>query len=343
MDGPRLKAAPRLYALLPIPALLFTVFGVRIFSPPPGTGPLRPIQSIPLRGVSGRLDHMAIDVPRQRLFVAALASNSILVINLRTGQVTQTLRGFHEPQGVCFVAQTNRLFVTNGGDGTCVVLDGSSYRTVGTARLGSDADNAHYEADANQVYVGYGSGALGVLDAVTGKALRSISLPEHPEGFQLDLSGPRIYVNLPRVGEVAVVDRDSRRVIESWPLEGKPGNFPLALDGMKRRLFVGCRHPAMVLIYDCATGKRLASVPIHDDVDNLFFDGARRRLYAACGAGYVDVLVPKGEQDYEPSAMIATAPGARTALFAPVLSRLYVALPRSGNRGAEIRVFQITP
>jgi len=343
MDDLRLKRATRLYAFLPIPALLFTVFGVRVFSPPPGTGPLRPIQSIALPGIAGRLDHMSIDVPRQRLFVAAFGANSVLVINLRTGQVTQTLRGFHGPQGVCFVAQTNRLFVTNGEDGTCVVLDGSTFRPVGTARLGSDADNVHYDADANHVYVGYGSGALGVLHGSSGKVLQSIPLPEHPEGFQLDLSGPRIYVNLPQAGEVAVVDREARRVIEHWPTEGKPDNFPLALDGMRRRLFVGCRHPAMVQIYDCQTGKRLASVPIHDDVDNLYFDGARRRLYAACGAGFVDVLTPKGEQDYEPSAMIATAPGARTALFVPVLSRLYVALPQRGNRGAEVRVFQVTP
>jgi hypothetical protein len=47
---------------------------------------LRLVQTIPLPGVSGRLDHMAIDLEKKRLFVAAVANGSLEVVDLDAGR-----------------------------------------------------------------------------------------------------------------------------------------------------------------------------------------------------------------------------------------------------------------
>jgi len=330
------------FAMLPIPALLISIFGLRIGGAPPGTGPVKLIQSIPIP-VTGRIDHMGIDVGRQRLFVAALGSNEVLVLNLRTGQLLQTLRDFDEPQSVYYVAQTNRLFVSDGGDGTCVVLDGANYNRLAITGFGEDADNIRYDADANEVYVGYGSGGLGVLDGASGSVQRRVLLPVHPEAFELEPDSKRIFVNLPHDGAITVTDRDGQRPVDTWALESAWDNYPMALDASQHRLYVGCRKPAAVLVYDTHNGRRVASVPIHGDVDDLFYDSARRHLYVACGAGFLDVIEPQGAEAFARTASIATAPGARTALYVPVLARLYLAVPAHGTQKAEVRVYQVLP
>jgi len=329
-------------AMLPIPALLISIFGLRIGGAPPGAGPVKLIQSIPIP-VTGRIDHMAIDIGRQRLFVAALGSNQVLVLNLRTGQLLETLDNFAAPQGVYFVQQTNRLFVSNSGDGTCVVMDGANYNRLAIAGFGADADNIRYDADDNQIYVGFGAGGLGVLDGETGSLERQLSLGSHPEAFELEVDSRRVFVNLPQNGAIMVTDRDAGRSKESWRLEGAAENYPMALDAERHQLYIGCRRPATILVYDTHTGRQIANAPAHGDVDDLYYDASRRRLYAACGAGFLDVIESKGPHTFVRTASIPTAQGARTALYVPVLARLYLAVPASGNQKAEVRVYQVLP
>ena len=340
---PRTASARTLLGMLPITVLLISIFGVRVFGGnPPGSGPVHLVQSIPIPA-TGRIDHMAIDVGRQRLFVAALGSNQVLVLNLRTGQLLQTIDNFAAPQGVYFVQQTNRLFVSNSGDGTCVVLDGASYRRLAVTNFRADADNIRYDADANQIYVGFGSGGLGVLDGESGSLERQIPLSSHPEAFELELDSRRVFVNLPQNGSIVVTDRDAGPSTESWKVEGAAENYPMALDAARHQLYVGCRRPTTILIYDTHTGRPIANAPVHGDLDDLYYDAARRRLYAACGAGFLDVIESKGPRNFVRTASIPTAQGARTALYVPVLARLYLAVPARGAQKAEVRVYQVLP
>src|SRR5574341_1032936 len=123
--------------------------------------PLRLGQTIPLPDVEGRIDHMAIDVRGQRLFIAALGNNSVEVLDLRAGKRIQSISGFHEPQGVGFVPEFNKIFIANGKSGACDVLDGTSFKRIKSVKFSGDADNVRYDATARRVYVGYGSGGLG--------------------------------------------------------------------------------------------------------------------------------------------------------------------------------------
>ncbi len=302
--------------------------------------PLRFVQTIALDGVEGRIDHMAVDPHGRRLFVAALGNGTVEVIDLRAGKRVRSLRGFREPQGVGFVASPPRLFVANGGDGSCDVLDARTFARIRKLRLSGDADNVRFDSRTGRVYVGYGAGAIRVLDPATGDSLGDIMLPAHPEGFQLETGGARGFVNVPDEAEVAIVDGTRGGMVGKRTIGGFAANYPMALDETAHRLFVGCRRPSAVLVFDDRTGRRVADVSIDRDVDDLLYDPSTRELFASCGAGFIDVLGTGITGEFGKIAKIVTAPGARTALYEPGQRRLYLAVPHRGAQPAEIRVFE---
>jgi hypothetical protein len=207
--------------------------------------------------------------------------------------------------------------------------------------LTSDADNIRYDVATHTLYVGYGAGALGLIDATSAKHLGDIALKGHPEAFQFAQAGPRIFVNIPSAHHIAVVDRDKRTLITTWPLQGAEANFPMALDETHHRLFVGVRTPPLLLVIDTESGKEIARVQSVGDTDDLFYDAPHRRVYVAGGAGVLSIVAQEDADHYTPVATIPTASGARTALFVPELGRLYLAVPHQGTQGAEIRVYAV--
>jgi DNA-binding beta-propeller fold protein YncE len=310
-------------------------------SSPSAQAPLTLVRSIDLPRVEGRLDHLAFDVARQRLFVAALGNNSVEVLDVKSGARIRSLPGFREPQGIAVVPDINAIAVANGqGDGL-QLLNGDDYRAGQAVRLGDDADNVRYDASDKRVYVGFGSGALAAISPADGKVLGEARLAGHPESFQLERAGPRIFVNVPAADQIAVVDRGTMKVAATWPVVSARSNFPMALDEIEHRLFIGCRRPAKVLVYDTTSGKEVGSFGIVGDTDDLFYDGARKRLYVSGGEGFVDVFQQGDAGHFARTAHVATAPGARTSLFVPEDNRLYLAVPHRGTQQAEIRVYDL--
>ncbi len=306
------------------------------------TAPLRFVHAIPLPNVEGRIDHFAVDLKGRRLFVAALGNNTVEVIDLKTGNRDHTITGVREPQGVGFIPESNRLFVANAKGGACDVFDGASLKRMKSVKFSDDADNVRYDAAAGRVYVGYGDGALGVVDAASGERVGDIKLDGHPESFQLEKNGPRIFVNIPTARKIAVVNRTKLAVVASWPVEARD-NFPMALDEEHHRLFVGFRKPAKLSVFDIQTGKVVASLDSPGDADDIFYDSARRRVYFSGGEGSIGIFQQRDAHHYEPVAKIPTAAGARTALFVPEVNRLYLAVPQRGDQRAEVRVYEAQP
>jgi len=297
------------------------------------------VQTIPLPNVTGRIDHMAVDVPGERLFIAALGNNTVEVIDLKRGDRIRSLQGFGEPQGLAYVAESNRLFVASGSANRVDILDGTSLALLRRIDGLEDADNVRYDAKARQIYVGFGSGALRVLDAASGEALGAIKLSGHPESFQLAEGSGRIFVNVPTAGQIAVLDRLQHGVVGTWALRGAAANFPMALDEAGHRLFVGVRKPAQLLVYDTDSGKLVTRLSIGEDTDDLFFDAARQRIYAICGEGLISVVRQDEAGGYTALEPVRTAPRARTGLFVAALRRLYVAVPARSGSEAEVRVY----
>ena len=300
----------------------------------------KPAAEIAMPGVKGRIDHFGVDAKRHRLYVAALGNDTLEVLDTGARGRERSLDGFSEPQGIVHVAETNRVFVANGRSNRVDILDAESLVLLGHVNGLEDADNVRYDAQARKVYVGYGSGALRALDAMTGAPSGDIALPGHPESFQLEKKGTRIFVNVPTAGRVVVVDRAKQAVVASWSVPAA-ANFPMALDETGRRLFVGTRAPALLLVYDIDSGRVTAKLPIGGDTDDLFYSPMRKRVYVVCGEGRIDVIRQDDPDHYALDGSVTTAPRARTGLLVPEVDALYVAAPASGGSPARVLAYKL--
>jgi DNA-binding beta-propeller fold protein YncE len=300
----------------------------------------RLVQTIPLPQVKGRFDHFAADVKAQRLFVAALGNNTLEVLDVGSLKRLTSIGDLHKPTGVVALSDANQIGVANGDDGTFKVFDRVSHQWLNNVPSLDDADNVRRDAKTHLIYVGYGDGALAVLDRAGRKKLTDIKLPAHPESFQLERDGMRIFVNVPGAKQIAIVDREKASVVAAWPMEKFRSNFPMALDDASRRLFIGCRNPARLVIFDTEIGKPVADVALSGDTDDLFYDAKRRRVYVSCGEGFLDVIQRRDEDNFERITRQPTRAGARTCFYSPEFDRLYLAVPQRGDQDAEIRIYQ---
>lgn len=293
---------------------------------------------IDLPGTSGRLDHLAIDLEHRRLYVAALGGDAVEVIDLDGGRRLARLEGRHEPQGLAYLPAERRLFVANGAGGNVEVFR-EERREAAIPDL-PDADNLRLDDRSGELLVGFGR-ALAVVHLGRQQVVRRLALPGHPESFALATRGAQVYVNVPEVAAVVVLDRQSGAQLARWSVAPATQNFPMALDEDGHRLFVAARRPAALQVYHTSNGQRVAELPLCGDSDDLFFDAERQRVYAVCGEGRVAVVRRVEAQHYEVEQQVPSSPGARTGLFVPALQMLFVAAPRDGARPAQVLVYRI--
>jgi DNA-binding beta-propeller fold protein YncE len=298
-------------------------------------------QTIALGGVEGRIDHFAFDAAGDRLFLCALGNNTVEVLDLRKGQRFHSITGLGAPQGIAYIPELDRLFIANDKGGICKIYDAKSYQNLGEIDFKDDADNVRYDDSSKRLYVGFGTGALGIISAPESKAIGSIRLSAHPEAFELEKQGKRIFVNVPNARHVAVIDRDKGEVINTWKTDLAFGNFPMALDEANHRLFVGCRLPSKLVVLNTESGDVVAKIDISGDPDDVFYDRKRHRIYAICGAGKIDIIEQTDANNYKALTKIDTAEGARTGLFVPERDTLFVAVPHRGSQQAEIRAYRV--
>jgi len=336
----------RIFALLLWLAVLSSATAVAQESPA-----LTPKSPIRLTKVEGRMDHMSVDVKGQRLFATAFDNHTLEVIDLKTSRQVHAIPNLDEPQGAYYDSASNRLFVACGGDGTVKIFDGTTYQLLQTVTLDLDADNIRYDARGKHIVVGFGGekflagkvtrpgggGALEVLDLM-GKRLAEIPTDAHPESFQLERTGTRVFVNVPDKQEVEVADLVKGTVLAHWKVDCTT-NFPMALDEPHHRLFVGCRIPARLAVFDTESGKIVASPAIVEHTDDLFFDASKGRIYIL-GEGFIEAWQQKDPDHYERIGRYATPADGRTGLFVPDLGELFETIPHHGQQGAEILVYE---
>jgi DNA-binding beta-propeller fold protein YncE len=300
-------------------------------------------KEIPLARVSGRIDHMAIDLDRQHLAVAELGNNTVDLIDLKNGRAIHRIGDINEPQGIAFVPSSDLFAVASGGDGSVQFFHAADLSPAGVIDLGDDADNVRIDGKTGHIVVGYGDGALAVIDPLTSSNLADIALPAHPEGFQLAPDGNRAFVNVPYARQVAAVDLASGKQVATWRTADLRSNFPMAIEHSGRTLAIVFRGPPRLALLDAQTGAITASAETCGDSDDVFFDNRRQRINMSCGDGAVDVFEHK-DSALRHVTQVKTYSGARTALFVPELDRLFVA-SRSGLQGndAKLMVFRPSP
>jgi hypothetical protein len=332
MDLARLKRG-----LLP---LIIALIGVSNAAAEP-QAPLVLERTIVLKNVSGRIDHMAIDLARKRLFVAELGNGTLDVLDIPTGMVVRRIDGLKEPQGVGYSQKADIVAVASAGDGSVRFYRAGDLTPAGMTGLGDDADNVRTEPKSGSFVVGYGGGGLAVIDPVQKRKLMDIRLPAHPEGFQLDVERGLAFVNVPDAQQVAIVSLTGSAPTVAWRVPDARANFPMAYDADRRELAIVFRSPAELVVMDAIKGQVKARLPACGDADDVFFDSRRARIYVSCGSGEVASWRWDGTS-YKALPPVKTASGARTSLFVPALDRLFVA-QRAGLLGGTAAILVLRP
>ncbi len=322
--------------------------------------PLTRTAVVELPGVEGRIDHLAFDPNRERLWIAALENDSLEVVDVAQSKHVRSLRDLKTPTGIAFAAGAeralDRVLVANGGSGMLDAFDAETLERKASLAVGDDADNVRWDARHERAIIGVGAGgedsALVLVDTRAWKVAARIPLAGHPESFQLDADGVLAFVNVPDAGHVACVDLEKGVVARTWKVTDAAANFPMAIDAARDTLLVGCRRPARLISYSLAGGvsgerfgtRRGEPIEMSGDVDDVFVDAALDRVYAACGAGFLDVFEFRGagkdSAAWVRTATIRTAAGARTALFVPKSHRVFLALPHKREQKSAVWIYE---
>ena len=231
--------------------------------------------------------------------------------------------------------------MANDKGGVCKIYDGKSFQKISELNFKDDADNVRYDDATKKIYVGFGSGGIAIVNAADGKQIGSIKLSAHPEAFELEKNGKRIFVNVPNSRHVAMIDREKGVVVATWKTDLAFGNFPMALDEANHRLFVGCRLPSKLVVLNTKSSNIVAKIDISGDPDEVFYDSKRHCIYAICGAGKIDIIEQTDPDTYRISTKVDTADGARTGLFVSKHDALFVAVPHRGSQKAEVRAYRV--
>jgi DNA-binding beta-propeller fold protein YncE len=300
--------------------------------------------------VQGRFDHLAADLHGNRLFVTAETAHEVLVFNLRSGKFIRAIPDIGIPHAVFIREDLDRIYITDGGAGELKIYDGKTYKLLGSARLKVDADSIGYDPATHYLYIDNGGGdahesfsMLSVVNTTSDKKVADIQIEgETLEAMALARSSDRLYVNNPAKNQVDVLNRKTRSLMASWPVTMGKRNVAMALDEPAHRLFVACRSGALV-IFDTEAGKELQSVPIGGGVDDLIFDPATKRLYAACGSGGGSIAVYHEDDPdhYTSLGQVPSAPHGKNIVLVPKMMRLYITIPPQGTTPGEVYVYKV--
>src|SRR5467141_4258172 len=327
-------------------AVTFAIIGVKAQCQE--TAPLKLVQTLELPSeVKGNFDHFAIDLKGGRLFATPEDYKAVVVFDLKTGKLIHTIIGIERPHAVLYREDMSRLYVTDGEAGDVKIFDGTAYRLLSSVKLLEDADSIGYDPTTKYLYIDNGGGdvhqtysMLSVIDTTTGKKLADIKIDgETLEAMALEKSSSKMYINNRAKNEISVVDREKRELVASWPVTLCKNNVAMALDEGNHRLFVACRSSVMSVL-DTETGKEVTSFPITKGVDDITYDPASKRIYAACD-GAVDIYEQSGRDSYKLLGKVSTGPMGRTARLVPELKRYFVAVPQHGATSARVLVFEV--
>lgn len=300
--------------------------------------------------VKGRFDHLGVDLRGNRLFVAAESAHQVLVFNLRTGKYLRSIRHIQIPHAIFVREDLDRIYITDGGAGEVKIFDGKTYRLITSVKLKVDSDSIGYDPATQDLYVDNGGGdaherysMLSVVSTTRGTKVADIRIEgDTLEAMALAKSSPLLYVNNPAKNLIDVVNRDTRKVVATWPVTLCKRNVAMALDEPAHRLFTACRSGA-IIVFNTSDGKEMNYMPIPRGVDDLVFDPRTQRLYASCwgNGGSVAVFHEDSSDQYTSLGDVPTGQGAKNEVLVPQLHRLYVTVPPTGSAPGQVYVYEV--
>jgi WD40 repeat protein len=314
--------------------------------------PLKLIKSVPLPALhDGDFDHFTVDLQSKRLFSAAEENSKVLVFDLDSGKLLQTLSDLKAPHSLVYRDDLKKLFVVDGDLGKIRTYDGSTYKNAGDIELREGADSMAYDPVTKYMYVVTGgsdanmpNSYLTTVDTTTGKKIGDIKLDsDDVESVVLEKSGPRAFVLIRGNNAVEVFDRQKQTLLATWPLlkdAAKPS--AMAFDEAAHRLFIGTRSPGKLVVVDSNSGQVVTSQPAASMIDDMGFDGVHKHIFFA-GTEFLDVFQERDPSHVELIGHIPTGFRAKTGIFVPELNRYYLGVPHHETKTAALRVYEVEP
>ncbi len=311
--------------------------------------PLELRHTVDLPGISGDLDHLAIDPSNGRLLMAAEDNGTVRVINLKTDKQAQTVRGFKTPHSLLEFPAMHKVFITDGSDAV-QVRDSNTLQLIKKISTTPGADSIGFDAERGLLFAVTGgkdvdmkNSFISVIDVKQDKLLNEIPIDAaHVEAMALERSGSHLFVNVTDKNYLAVIDRKTMKVVEQWPIHEAKQNAPIAIDEANHRLFIVCRDPGTLLVLDSNTGKTIANFPTGAHADEVIFDAAHKRIYVASGEGRVYAYQQESADRYVALTPVISKAGAKTALLAADGSELFISVsPGEGKTGAQLLVYHV--
>ena len=317
--------------------------------------PLRLVKTMEVPGGEAKFDHFAVDLKGQRLFLSSTGHKAVEVFDLAAGKWIHSIGGFVTPHAILYIPESNKLLISDGGDDTpngwCRIVRGDTYEIIDSLKIGVDADGMRYDPTTKHLYIvnggkdaGNNYSLISVIDTTEGKHVGDIRV-ESPEleAMAFEPSSKRLFVNIKTHNQIGIIDPEKQKVVSTWPIPEGTVPTPIALDRDHHRLLVACRKPPRLVVFNTETGKAVASVPCVGGADDMFYDGARKRIYITGEEGAISIIGQTNPDHYEPIKTIPTAPLARNSLFVPELNQFFVAVPGKGEQKAKVLVFQVEP
>lgn len=312
--------------------------------------PLTLIQTVSLPGYTGDFDHFAVDHQRGRLLLAAEDHGTLEVFDLNSGKHLRTVKGFDAPHSILVRPNAPTVIVTDSGKTMTKILDADTYEQKGSITLVESADSAGYDPKANVYYIVTGGKDVNMKTAEiesvnpdTGKKLGEVKFnDDHVEALAVEKNGNRLFVNLTQTNKLAVVDRITMKEIAEWPVPPCKQNAMVALDEARKRLYVVCRAPGMVVVMNSDNGAVLSTQPAPLRADDVLFDAAANRLYVPGGEGYIGVYDTADADQVKLIGKVQSAPGAKTGIVLPDSKKLIVAAsPGDTKAVAKVLIYSI--
>ena len=282
----------------------------------------------PVAGVEG-WDYIAVDSQRSHLFVSR--SDHVQVIDTRSGELVANIAGTAGVHGVAFAQDLKLGFTSNGRSGTITVFELDSLKTIDTIKnVGAGPDSIMYYPPLQRIYSFNGKDqSVTVVDAATRKVIATLPTSGQPE-FAVSDSLGHVFFNVEDKNEIAVIDAQSSKIVQRWPMAACDGPSGLAIDDLHHRLFSVCGNQKMMVV-DAVSGKTVATVAIGDRPDAAAFDPASGLVFVSNGGGTLTVVHEDTADKYTVTANLATQKGARTMALDPATHRVYLV---SGTFGA---------
>jgi DNA-binding beta-propeller fold protein YncE len=300
--------------------------------------------------MAGDFDHFAVDLKGKRLFLTAEEGKSVEVFDLEGKHLT-SITGFGQPHAAV-VRDDGNIIVTDGdGFGRVALVDGKTYKILGTIKLPPGVDGAVYNPVDQNFYVESGGDeaakthGINIIDTKAFKLAGVITLPgNHSEAMAVDQAGKKLYVNLTGADEVGIVDLATRKLIKQWPVPGAEVANALVLDEPNHRLFIATRKPAKFFVFDMESGNLVTTLPTAEMHDDMWFDVTHKRIYVT-GTETTAIMEQHDADHYTHLADIKTGYRAKTSIFVPELNRLYIAVSGKGKPDAKLslQVYEVQP